>query len=56
MTVAGLVPAPVQSWMRYSIALTAEAQNVSEAQRLLQYLAGSTGRALLDAKGMTPLP
>lgn len=56
VTVAGLVPAPVQSWMRYSIALTAEAQNVSEAQRLLQYLAGSTGRALLDAKGMTPLP
>jgi molybdate transport system substrate-binding protein len=56
VTVVGLVPAPVQSWTRYSIALTAEASNVSEAQRLLQYLAGSSGRALLDAKGVSALP
>lgn len=56
VTVAGLVPAPVQSWTRYSIAMTAEAPNVSEAQRLLQYLAGSSGRALLDAKGVAALP
>lgn len=56
VAVAGLVPAPVQSWTRYSIALTAEAPNVPEAQRLLQYLAGTSGRALLDAKGVTALP
>jgi molybdate transport system substrate-binding protein len=52
VTLAGAVPAGLQQPARYSAALTAEAPNLSEAQRLMAFLAGSAGRAVLAAKGV----
>jgi molybdate transport system substrate-binding protein len=56
VALVGPVPAELQPWTRYDMALTAEAPNLSEARRLLEYLAGSSGQAVLREKGVSSAP
>jgi molybdate transport system substrate-binding protein len=56
VTVAGPVPGPLQPWTRYTMALVADAANESEARQLMDWLAGSAGRTLLQAQGVWRLP
>jgi molybdate transport system substrate-binding protein len=52
VTVAGTVPAELAQPARYSLALVADAPNLSEAHRLIAFLSSSTGRGALAEKGV----
>lgn len=56
VTVISPLPAAVQPWRRYVLALTAEAPNLSDAKALAAFLAGGSGRQLLEGKGLVQLP
>lgn len=51
---AGALPAELQRWTRYDVALLEDAPNASEARDLMRYLAGPVARAALAAKGFHP--
>jgi len=52
----GPLPAELQRWTRYDIALAADPPNLSEARELLRYLSGPGTHAGLRAKGFEPTP
>lgn len=51
VTLAAPLPAELQQWTRYDVALIGGAPNRSEARRLLAFLIGASARASLKAKG-----
>lgn len=52
VTLAGPLPAALQPWQPYDIALTENASNVAEARQLMQFFAAEAGRKALDAGGL----
>ena len=52
VTVAGPLPAALQPWHTYGVALTENASNVAEARRLMDFLAADSGRRVLEARGV----
>jgi molybdate transport system substrate-binding protein len=54
LALAGPLPAALQQWQAYGMALTSTASNLDEARRLIAFLASDAGRKMLEAGGIWP--
>ena len=53
---AAPLPAQVQQWTRFDVALIADAPNQNEAKRLITFLTGASARASYAAQAFEPMP